>query len=113
MATVIGATFPQSLVDDYITPMLASGSQDFSGLARQIVQLLCVMSVGVVAAFAYNRIMITVSQGTMRRLRDDLFSKMEALPIKYSTPMPMVTSCRCIPTTWTPCGSCSARPFPR
>ena len=83
VATVIGATFPQSLVDDYITPMLASGSQDFSGLARQIVQLLCVMSVGVVAAFAYNRIMITVSQGTMRRLRDDLFSKMEALPIKY------------------------------
>ena len=83
VATVIGATFPQTLVDDYITPMLASGSQDFSGLARQIIQLICVMSVGILAAFAYNRIMITISQGTMRRLRDDLFSKMEALPIKY------------------------------
>ena len=82
-ATVIGATFPQTLVDDYITPMLKSGSSDFSGLASQIVRLACIMAVGVITAFTYNRIMVNVSQGTMRRLRDDLFARMESLPIKY------------------------------
>ena len=83
IATVVGATFPQTLVDDYITPMLSSGSDDFSGLASDLVRLACVMGVGVITAFTYNRIMVNVSQGTMRRLRDDLFRRMEALPIKY------------------------------
>ena len=83
IATVVGATFPQTLVDDYITPMLANGSDDFSGLAADLLQLACVMAVGVITAFSYNRIMVNVSQGTMRHLRDDLFQKMEALPIKY------------------------------
>ena len=83
VATVIGATFPQTLVDDYITPMLANGTDDFSGLASDLVRLACVMGVGVVTAFTYNRIMVNVSQGTMRHLRDDLFRRMESLPIKY------------------------------
>lgn len=63
--------------------MLKSGSSDFSGLASQIVRLACIMAVGVITAFTYNRIMVNVSQGTMRRLRDDLFARMESLPIKY------------------------------
>ena len=63
--------------------MLANGSDDFSGLAADLLQLACVMAVGVITAFSYNRIMVNVSQGTMRHLRDDLFRKMEALPIKY------------------------------
>ena len=83
VTTVIGATFPQTLVDDYITPMLKNGSHDFSGLAGQLVRLVIIMGIGVIAAFSYNRIMVNVSQGTMRHLRDDLFSKMESLPIKY------------------------------
>ena len=83
VTTVIGATFPQTLVDDYIIPMLASGSRDFSGLAADLVRLACIMGIGVIAAFAYNRIMVNVSQGTMLHLRDDLFRRMEALPIKY------------------------------
>lgn len=83
IATVIGATFPQTLVDDYITPMLQNGTDDFSGLAGDLIQLACVMGVGVITAFAYNRIMVNVSQGTMRHLRDDLFRRMESLPIKY------------------------------
>ena len=62
VATVVGSTFPQSLVDDYILPMLNSGSRDFSGLARDLVRLGCVMAVGVVAAFAYNRIMVNVTR---------------------------------------------------
>lgn len=83
IATVVGATFPQRLVDDYILPMMASGSTDFSALASDLVRLACVMAIGVVSAFAYNRIMVNVSQGTMRNLRNDLFHKMESLPIKY------------------------------
>ncbi len=83
IATVVGATFPQRLVDDYILPMMASGSTDFSALASDLVRLACVMAIGVVSAFAYNRIMVNVSQGTMRSLRNDLFHKMESLPIKY------------------------------
>ena len=83
IATVIGATFPQTLVDDYITPMLQNGTDDFSGLARDLIQLACVMGVSVITAFSYNRIMVNVSQGTMRHLRDDLFRRMESLPIKY------------------------------
>ena len=83
IATVVGATFPQKLVDDYIAPMLTSGSEDFSGLARDLIQLVCILGAGVITAFAYTRIMVFVSQGTMLKLRDDLFHRMEALPIKY------------------------------
>ena len=83
VTTVIGATFPKTLVDDYITPMLKNGSRDFSGLAGQLIRLVIIMGIGVIAAFSYNRIMVNVSQGTMRHLMDDLFSKMESLPIKY------------------------------
>ena len=83
VTTVVGATFPQTLVDDYIMPMLADGSKDFSGLASDLVRLACIMGGGVIAAYLYNRIMVNVSQGTMLHLRDDLFRRMEALPIKY------------------------------
>ena len=83
IATVVGATFPQTLVDDYITPMLQNGTDDFSGLASDLIRLACIMGVGVITAFSYNRIMVNVSQGTMRHLRDDLFCRMESLPIKY------------------------------
>ena len=83
VATVLAATFPQTLVDDYITPMVQSGSRDFSGLKSAILQLAALMALGTVSAFAYNRIMVNVSQGTMCHLRDELFHKMEQLPIKY------------------------------
>ena len=82
-ATVMGATFPQTLVDDYIVPMLSSGSTDFSSLGAAIIRLACIMALGVAASFAYNRIMVNISQGTMRRLRNDLFQRMESLPIQY------------------------------
>ncbi|WP_138373435.1 MULTISPECIES: ABC transporter ATP-binding protein [Oscillospiraceae] len=83
IATVVGATFPQTLIDDHITPMLESGSRDFSSLALDLIRLVCIMATGVITAFTYNRIMVNVSQGTMRHLRDDLFRRMESLPIKY------------------------------
>ena len=83
IANVMGSTFPQTLVDDYIVPMINTGSTDFGGLAQALIQLACVLALGVAASYAYNRIMVSVGQGTMRRLRNDLFQRMEALPIKY------------------------------
>lgn len=83
IANVIGATFPQTLVDDYIVPMLQTGSTDFSGLGHAMLRLICILAVGVLAAYGYNRIMANVTQGTMHHLRNDLFGKMEKLPIKY------------------------------
>lgn len=82
-ANVSGTSFPQILIDDYVVPMLNSGSTDFSGLWQAVVRLGCLLALGVVASYGYNRIMVTISQGTMRHLRDDLFHRMEALPIKY------------------------------
>ena len=83
VASVAATTFPQTLVDDYIVPMLEGNSTDFSALGVALLHLAGLLAVGVVAAYAYNRIMVSVSQGTMRRLRNELFRKMEALPIKY------------------------------
>ena len=82
-ANVSGTSFPQTLIDDYVVPMLNSGSTDFSGLWQAVVRLSCLLALGVVASYGYNRIMVNISQGTMRHLRDDLFHRMEALPIKY------------------------------
>ena len=80
---VIGATFPQTLVDEYIEPMLNTGANLFPELLNDIIQLICIMGAGVIAAYCYSRLMVNVSQGTMLKLRNELFSKMESLPIKY------------------------------
>ena len=75
--------FSQVLIDDYIEPMLATGSTDFSGLANELMGLGVILAIGVIAAWAYNRIMVTISQGTMRKLRVEVFERMESLPIRY------------------------------
>lgn len=82
-AQMQGMVFIQSLVDDYIEPMLVSGSRDFSGLAEALMKVAVIYVVGILASFTYTRIMVNVSQGTMKKLRTDLFSNMEKLPIKY------------------------------
>ncbi len=81
--TVMAASFSRELVDSYIVPMLASGSDDLSPLCHRLVKLAGACIIGIAAAYAYNRIMVNISQGTMNRLRKDIFSKMETLPIKY------------------------------
>lgn len=82
-ATMQGMLFVQSLVDDYIMPMLNTGSTDFGPLAKALSGVVVFYIIGVISAYAYNRIMVNVSQGTMLRFRDELFSNMESLPIKY------------------------------
>lgn len=78
-----GTAFMKTLVDDYITPMVKSGSTDFSGLAQAIKTIVIYYAVGIVATYLYNYLMIYVGQGTLRDLRDDMFEKMEDLPIRY------------------------------
>ena len=82
-ANVRGTLFTQTLIDDYILPMTKSGSRDFGPLAGALLGVAALYLVGVLCAWGYNRIMINVSQGTLRDLRNELFTHMEALPIKY------------------------------
>ena len=83
LASVQGTMFQKSLIDDYIGPMLLASEPDFGPLLSAIIRVAGFYLIGVVSVYAYNRIMINVTQGVLRDLRDDLFEHMEKLPIKY------------------------------
>ncbi len=83
-ATVAGNLFMKTLIDEYILPYIGEGgTADFGPLLSALTKMACVFFGGVLCVFAYNRIMVYVSQGTMRALRADLFAHMESLPIRY------------------------------
>ena len=82
-AQVQGTLFMQTLIDSYILPLLAEKSSDFSGLLHAITRVACFYGVGILAVFIQNRTMAKIAQGTLKRLRDDLFVHMQTLPIKY------------------------------
>ena len=75
--------FLQKLIDGYIVPMLGTASPDFSGLIRALITIGCVYLVGTLATWLYNRRMVTIAQGTLKRIRDEMFAKMQSLPIRY------------------------------
>lgn len=83
VATMRGMLFVQSLVDDYIVPLMQSASPDFSLLAKALVGIAIMYIITIVSTYGYNRIMVNVSQGTMKKLRIELFTKMESLPIRF------------------------------
>lgn len=83
LTTLASSLFTKTLIDSYITPMLGQAMPDFSPLAVALVKLGAVLLVGVVASYTYNVIMIHVGQGTMLKLREDLFAHMEDLPLSY------------------------------
>ena len=83
LATLRGTLFMQSLIDDYIVPLTQAQSPDFSELAAALVSVAITYGIGILCAYSYNRIMVNVSQGTMRNLRVELFRHMESLPIRY------------------------------
>ena len=72
LATLRGTLFTQSLIDDYIIPLTQSGSPDFAPLAQAILGIAAVYGAGIVFSYAYNRLMVTISQGTMEKLRTEL-----------------------------------------
>ncbi len=83
LCNVQGTMFMKNLIDEYITPFLLSDNPNFTPLAHAIAKVAAFYALGVLATFGYNRMMVNVTQGTLRNLRNDLFSHMEKLPIKY------------------------------
>ena len=82
-ANVRASLFLQTLIDDYITPMVQQQSTDFGPLVGALVKIGCIYLVGILASWANARIMVNVTQGTMRNIRIELFTHMESLPIRY------------------------------
>ena len=83
LANVQGTLFTKTLIDEYILPLLGTENPDFGPLAMAIGRVACFYAIGVAASYTYNRIMIYVSQGTLRDVRNEMFAAMEKLPIKY------------------------------
>ena len=83
LANVQGTMFTKTLIDQYILPLLQSDQPDFHPLAMAILKVAGFYAIGVASTYLYNRIMIYVSQGTLRNLRNDMFAGMEKLPVKY------------------------------
>lgn len=75
--------FMQKLIDVYIEPMMKQSSPDYGPLAHRMLGLGLILVLGIICAYAYNRIMVNVTQGTMKRLRVELFERMESLPISF------------------------------
>ncbi len=80
---VIGTLFMKQLIDDYILPMLDGRVQTFQPLLEALLTLACIYVIGIICTYAYNLIMMYVSQGVLKSIRDDMFAHMETLPIKY------------------------------
>ena len=83
VANLQGTMFIQVLIDDYIVQLIKSEHPDFSMLRNKIISVAVFYAVGVIATFTYSRIMVYVTQGFMMHLRNDMFTHMERLPIRY------------------------------
>ncbi len=82
-AGVLGSMFTQIVIDDYITPLLLMEVPDYSGLLHAIFAMAVIYLAGVICTILYNRLMVTVSQGCLKHIRDDMFYHMQSLPISY------------------------------
>ena len=82
IASAVSALFLQSLIDDYIAPLLTSSAPVFTQLLNVLVVIGAVYLIGVLATLFYNRVMVTIAQGTLKKIRDEMFEKMQRLPIR-------------------------------
>ncbi len=83
LASVASSLFLQTLIDDYITPLIGAENPVFTELLKMLVIMGVVYVIGMVSTFLYNRIMVTISQGVQKSIRDEMFENMQRLPIKY------------------------------
>ena len=83
IASAASSMFLQTLIDDYITPLLAADVPVFTGLIHALITIACIYLVGVVSSLIYNRMTVTIAQGVLKKIRDEMFSKMQWLPIRY------------------------------
>jgi len=82
-ANVLGSMFVQTLIDDHIAPLLLSDAPVFTGLLKALAVMAVIYLVGVLSTFFYNRAMVDVSQGVLKKIRDEMFAHMQSLPIRY------------------------------
>jgi ATP-binding cassette subfamily B multidrug efflux pump len=82
-ANVRGSLFLQVVIDDHITPLLGTSNPDFSGLLKAITTMALIYAVGIVSNLFYNLIMVRISEGTQKTIRDEMFTHLETLPIRY------------------------------
>lgn len=82
-ASVVSSLFLRTLIDDYIQPLLLQAVPEFAGLFKVILMMGAVYLVGVLATLFYNRVMVVVAQGVLKKIRDDMFEHMQTLPIRY------------------------------
>ncbi|WP_052447556.1 ABC transporter transmembrane domain-containing protein [Clostridium polynesiense] len=83
VASVVSSLFLQTLIDDYISPLLLEAVADFSGLLKVILIMGVIYIVGILSALIYNRVMVVIAQGVLKKIRDEMFSHMQTLPINY------------------------------
>ncbi len=83
VAGVAGSLFLQVVIDDYITPLLKTASPDFAGLFHAVLTMAAIYLIGILATLFYNRTMVSISQGILKKIRDQMFSHMQRLPIRY------------------------------
>ena len=83
LAMVSCSLYLQILIDSYITPLLQAATPDFAPLFRSILIMGCIYAVGILACLFYNRTMVSIAQGTLKRIRDEMFEHMQTLPIRY------------------------------
>ncbi len=83
LASVQGTMFLQTLIDDYIKPLISAENPDFTPLAKAIGRVACFYALGIASAYIQGRLMVLITQGTLKTLRDDMFVHMESLPVKY------------------------------
>ena len=81
--SVCSSLFIKTIINDFIEPMLSSGSTDFSGLIKTICYMIAIFAVGIASTYLYNLLMVYISQGVLKDIRDEMFEKMQRLPIKY------------------------------
>ena len=83
LTNVASSLFMQKLIDDYITPMMSQENPVFTGLLKALSVMACIYLVGIISSYLYNRFMSRISQGTLKAIRDEMFEKMQRLPIRY------------------------------
>ncbi|WP_418746329.1 ABC transporter ATP-binding protein [Frisingicoccus sp.] len=83
LTSVASSLYIQTLIDDYITPLLVDADPVFDALFRSVIVMACIYMTGIVCAFLYNRIMVSIAQGVLKEIRDTMFAHMQSLPIRY------------------------------
>lgn len=92
IANMAGPLFLLYLIDDFITPLIGKQDPDFGNLIQMVFSFGALYYLGVLCTYLYNRLMVNIGQGVLKRVRDDMFTHMQTLPIGFSIPIPTARS---------------------